>query len=928
MSLSSGTCLGPYEIVAAVGAGGMGEVYRARDTRLKRDVALKILPESFASDADRLARFQREAEVLASLNHPNIAAIHGLEESDGVRALVMELVDGETLADRIARGPIPIDEALPIAKQIAEALEAAHEQGIIHRDLKPANIKVTPNGVVKVLDFGLAKLSESAGGQPSVGGPVSLSPTITSPALMTGVGVLLGTAAYMSPEQARGKAADKRSDIWAFGCVLYEMLTSKRTFSSDEIADTLAFVVTKDPDWSALPAATPSSIRKLLRRCLEKDRKRRLPDAGSARLELEDALSAPPDQSAAPGARRLQPEISAWRRSLPWASAVVALVIGGAAVWVSAPWRTPAPPALRRLSVELGADVSLLTDQGAAAVLSPDGQTLAFVAQPSGATLSQLYVRRLAELQPKALNGAEGARDPFFSPDGQWIGFFAGGKLKKISVGGGSAVTLADAPNSRGAAWTDDDSIVFQPINAQTLGSRSGSLMRIRASGGMPQQLTTLVGDEVTHRWPQMLPGGKAVLFTAHNTTTAGYEDANIIVQSLIDGSRKTVVRGGYFARYAPSGHLVYLHEGTVFAAPFDIESFTLKGQPTPVLDGVTTNAGFGGAQFAFSSTGSLVYVQGSRFDLNAPILWMNRKGSTSVLRSTRAVWSNPQFSPDGRFLAIDINGAAGAVGDIWIYDPGRDALSRLTFGATNQRAVWTPDGRHIAFSSRRGDGSIYNIYWQPADGTGDVQRLTESKYSQLPASWHPSGKFLAFTEGIIPGKSNDLMILPMEGNEASGWKPGRPYVFLSTPLNESEPVFSPDGRWVAYASNESSLQANDVYVRPFPGPGGKWQISTDGGNQPAWSRSGRELFYRTPEGRLMVVSYTVEGDSFRADKPQAVAETRTNNTIRGRAYALHPDSQRFAVAATPQDTGAKQDKVVFVFNFFDELRRLAPAAK
>jgi serine/threonine protein kinase/Tol biopolymer transport system component len=923
MVLAPGSRLGPYEIIAAVGAGGMGEVYRARDTKLGRDVALKILPAAFASDPDRLARFHREAQVLASLNHPHIGAIYGFEDSGETHALVLEFVDGPTLADRIAQGPIPLDEALPIATQIAEALEAAHEQGIIHRDLKPANIKLKPDGTVKVLDFGLAKLAESAGsGQPVTGSALSMSPTITSPAMMTGVGVLLGTAAYMSPEQARGKAVDKRADIWAFGCIVYEMLTGERAFAGNEVTDTIAFIITKEPDWTALPDVTPPVIRRLLRRCLEKDRQRRLPDVGVARLDIDEALAAPANETIRTGTAAPQPVKTAWRRAVPWTVASASLVVAGATLWVSAPWRSTSQPALQRLSVELGADTSLLTDQGAAAIISPDGQTLAFVAQPNGAATSQLYVRRLDQLQAQPLTGGDGARDPFFSPDGRWIGFFAGGKLKKISAGGGAAVTLADAPNSRGAVWAADDSIVFQPINAQPAGSDGGPLLRVSSSGGRPEQLTKLVGDEVTHRWPQVLPGGKAVLFTVHNTTLAGYEDANIVVQSLAEGTRKVLVRGGYFARYLPSGHLVYMHEGTVFAVPFDVESLAVEGQAVPAIEGVATNTQFGGAQFAVSSTGTLVYVAGSSFySLEAPVSWMDRKGAVSVLRRTPARWSNPQFSPDGRVLAIDIAGGSLAAGDVWTYDLGRDTLSRLTFDGTNRKPVWSPDGQRIVFSSRREDDA-YNLYWQHADGTGDVQRLTESRNPQYAASWHPSGKFLAFFE-LNGQASNDLMIVPLEGNEASGWKPGKAFVFLATPAGEREPVFSPDGRWIAYSSTESGPA--EVYVRPFPGPGGKWQISTGGGDWPTWSRAGRELFYHSPDGHIMVVPYTVEGNSLRADRPRAVADTRHSQTPLQRPYALHPDSQRFAIAPIAGDGLAKQDKVVLVFNFFDELRRLAP---
>ena len=824
MSLTPGTRLGPYEIASAIGAGGMGEVYRARDTKLKRDVAIKVLPESYASDRDRLARSQREAEVLASLNHPNIAAIYGLEESDGRRALVMELVEGETLADRIARGAIPLEEALPIAKQITEALEAAHEQGIVHRDLKPANIKVRADSTVKVLDFGLAKLNESAGSWQQAAGSASLSPTITSPAMMTSVGVLLGTAAYMSPQQAKGREEDKRSDIWAFGCVVFEMLTGKRAFAGDDVQDTLVAVLRDAPDWSLLPANTPAPILKLLQRCLEKDRKRRLDSAADARLEIDDALTASPPtnlRTYEPANRRLG--------VLPWAIAVISLIIASATVVLWAPWRAAPAPAAVRMSAELGADASLVTDQGAAAVPSPDGRLLVFAAQKNGAGDSQLLVRRLDQLQATPLSGTEGARNPFFSPDGQWVGFFASGKLKKISVTGGAVVTLCDAPNGRGGTWGEDGTIVFAPDNVNQV-----RLRRVPSAGGTPQPVTTLAQGETTHRWPQMLPGGKALLYASAPTTNSAWEDASLVVQPLPAGERKVVVRGGYYGRYLPSGHLVYLHEGTLFAAPFDLDRLEVTGPSVPVLEGVLANfGGTGGAQVAVSGTGTLVYLPGQNQTTDAPIVWMDRSGKILPLRATAAVWSNPQFAPDGRRLAVDISDKQQT--DVWVYEWARDTLTRLTFDpAHSEKPVWTPDGHRIVFRSQR-NGGTYNLYWQRADGTGDVQRLTESKNQQFTGSWHPSGKFLGFYE-TNSQTSEDLMILPMDGDEASGWKPGTATVFLNSPFREREPTFSPDGRWLAYMSNESGR--DEIYVRPFPGPGGKWQVSSAGGQGPTWSRT------------------------------------------------------------------------------------------
>ena len=922
MALSAGTRLGPYEILAALGSGGMGEVYRARDTKLGRDVAIKVLPEVFALDADRLARFGREAQVLASLNHPNIAHLYGLEDAQGVRALIMELVDGPTLADRIAQGPIPLDEARLVARQIAEALDAAHEQGIIHRDLKPANIKVRSDGTVKVLDFGLAKAIDPLSSSPA-GAALANSPTLTSPAAMTAVGVILGTAAYMAPEQARGKAMDKRSDIWAYGCVLYEMLTGKRAFPGDEVTDTIAFVITREPDWFALPPTTPASIRRVLHRCLEKDRKRRLADIADARLELEEnpadlesltTLENPANRGAG----------ASWRRALPWA-ATSALAVAMAMVLVLwAPWRTVSAPAPLRLSAELGADVTLAnTNFGAAAILSPDGRTLAFIAQKSGGA-SRIYVRRLDQLHAVALSATDGAASPFFSLDGQWIGFFADGKLKKISVTGGAAVVLCDAPNGRGGAWSDDGTIILTPDSGAV------TLSRVSSAGGTPTQLTQLDPGEFQHKWPQVLPGGKAVLFTSHNSPN-GFDDAQIVVQPLPGGARKVVQRGGYYGRYLPSGHLVYVAHGTLFAAPFDLNRLEPTGPSVPVLEGVMANPAItGGAQFAVADNGTLVYLPGPSLNTEVPIQWMDRDGKTAALRTTAANWASPRFSPDGRHLAIDVFDGQNIY--VWVYDWTRDSLSRLTFDpAGDWKPVWTPDGRRIVFASDRADKSTDNLFWQRADGTGEIQRLTDSAHAQMPESWHPSGKFLGFTESN-PKTGLDVMILPMDGNEAAGWKPGTPTVFLNSPFMEQEPMFSPDGRWLAYVSDESGRK--EVYVRPFPGPGSKSLVSTGGGDHPRWSRPRHDFFYSTPDGHIMVASYTAEGDSFRAEKPQLWSDDRFLQRRTGWSFAggasidLHPDGDRFAVALADPQAAGKLDKIVFIFNFFDELRRIASATK
>jgi Tol biopolymer transport system component len=930
MALAAGARLGPYEILSALGAGGMGEVYRARDTKLNRDIALKILPDSVANDPDRVARFTREAQVLASLNHPHIGAIHGLDEADGTRFLVLEFVDGGTLADRILRGRLPVDEALAVALQVADALEAAHERGVVHRDLKPANIMLTADGRVKVLDFGLAKFGAGGGGE--AGGAAqdsTQSPTLTS--VNTQAGIVLGTAAYMPPEQARGRATDKRSDVWAFGCVLYEMLAGRRAFAGEDATDTLAFVLTKEPDWAALPPSLPPPIRKLLRRCLVKDRKRRLPDIGVARLDIDEALTAPDSAAGMAIADDAWSAVAPPRsRPLGWlaATAGLGLVVGAVAVFAMwGQWRASSPATALRLSAELGGDTSLLIGQGpaagASATLSPDGSLLAYVGQKGGAK-PQIYIRRLDQLQVRPLSGTDGAGSPFFSPDGQWIAFFADNKLRKVSVAGGAAITLAEAPNPRGGSWAEDGTIAFVPDN------RAVGLLRLSASGGKPETLTTLVEGEVTQRWPQVLAGGKAVLYTSHTNET-GFDDASVVVQTLPQGPRTIVQRGAYYGRYLPSGHVIYLHDSTLFAVPFDLDRLEVTGQAERLLEGVAANPVSGGAQFAASNTGALLYLPGQSVGLDVPIQWMTRDGKSTPLRAAPANWRDFAFAPNGRLLAMSIDD--GKQSDVFVYDWARDTLSRLTFDVSDDMLpAWTQDARRLAFASRRGDKSTLNLWWQRADGTGEAQRLTESRNQQIPFSWHPNGRLLAFMEAN-PQTQNDIMILPLQGDESSGWKPGNPTVFLNSPGVETQPAFSPDGRWLAYMAVEAGRA--EVFVRPFPDPGGKWQISSGGGVQPTWSRSRHELFFSTtpPDNRIMVASYAVEGDSFRPDEPRLWSEPRYINRAgsvgAARGFDLHPDGVRVALAKAPNpDTAAKQDKMVFIFNVFDELRRIAPAAK
>ena len=914
MPLSIGTTIGPYQVLAPLGEGGMGEVYRARDRKLNRDVAIKILPDLFAADPDRLARFEREAQLLAALNHPNIAHIHGFEESPttGVRALIMELVEGSTLAERIAAGPVSLDEALPIAREIAEALEAAHAQGIVHRDLKPANIKIDPGGTVKVLDFGLAKAMGPGGS----GGDLLNSPTITSPA-MTHAGVILGTAAYMAPEQARGRAVDHRADIWAFGVVLFEMITGTRAFEGEEITDVLASVLKSEPKWAALPASAPAALRRLIRRCLERDPRRRLQAIGEARIQIDDLIHGVPEELSAPARPPVQS--NAWR-AVPW---TVALLSSGLAVTMLllwSPWRPASHASPIRLSAEVGTGVSLaVSTQGAAAVLSPDGTTIAFVGRTTRQARPGLFIRRLSEMHATPLAGTEGAYNPVYSPDGQWVAFFAAGKLKKVSVTGGAVVTVTDAPNSRGGAWLDDGTIVFSE-------NRSG-LFRVPSSGGAREPLTTLETGEITHRFPQALPGGR-ILYTAH-TAPDNFDEARIVVLPRAGGTPRVVHRGGYYGRYLPSGHLAYIHKQTLFAAPLDLERLEVTGPAMPMIQDVAANPWRGEAQFAFSNSGTLVYLPAPGSSSGQPLLWFDRRGRTQTLRPTPARFTAHRIAPDGKRIAFDLYD--GTEQDIWIYDSSRDTVSRLTFEpGSDSDPVWTPDGRRIAFSSHRGSATSPTVYWQRADGTGEATRLIQTHGAAIPFSWHPSGRFLLYQEsgGVVSGgglsaRDTNLMVLPMEGSEEAGWKPGAPTPFLSTPLPEFDPMFSPDGRWVAYSSAESGPR--QVFVRPFAGSGGKWQVSTAGGSSPVWSRAGAELLFRGADGTVMTAAYVATDDTFRSEKPRPWMEGGSVDGVI-QSFDLHPDGER--LAAPPMLTEAdRPDAVAVVFNFFEELKRRADAS-
>ena len=884
----------------------MGEVYRARDTRLERTVAIKILPAHLSCDPVRRQRFEREAKTISSLNHPHICVLYDVGNQDGIDYLVMECVEGETLAQRLQKGPLPLEQVLKYGAQIADAFDKAHRSGIVHRDLKPGNIMLTATGA-KLLDFGLAKPAA-----PLTSAAMLTAVTEDSP--VTEQGAIVGTFQYMSPEQVEGKELDGRSDIFSLGAVLYEMLAGRRAFEGKSQLSVASAILEKEPaPISTIRPMTPPALDHAVRRCLAKEREKRWQSAADLAGELQWIAEAG-SQAGVPTPVVSQRRV---RERFAWAAAGLATFVA-IALTIGFILRAPRPSQPMRLTAEIGADVSLFTEFGPSAILTPDGTHLALVA--SGADQKpRIYVRALDQLQATVLSGTENARDPFFSPDSQWLGFFADGKLKKISIQGGAPVTICEAPNPRGGSWSEDGTIVFTPVLRT-------ALSKVSSAGGTPQPLTTLdekAGD-LTHRWPQVLPGGKAVLFTS-NTSTGSYEDAAIMVYWLSSGQRKMVLHGGFYARYLSSGHLVYLHEGTMFAVPFDLKRLEVTGQSAPVLEGVVTNPGNGGAQFSFSDAGNLVYVSGGGTAQNVSIYWMDRQGKFTPLRATPGEYVNPAFSPDGKRLALEVRD--GKRSDIWVYEWERDTLTRLTFGgADNYRPVWTPDGQRITYSSLEKSGK-FDLYWKQANGVGDALRLAESKNQMTALSWRPDGKVLAFFQ-LNAGTSLDILTLPVEGNEKSGWNPGEPQPFLNGPYNELHAAFSPDGRWLAYQSDESGNF--EVYVRPFPGPGGKWQISTDGGLTPKWSRNGKELFYSTEDGKIMVATYIVSGDSFRADRPKPWSPGQFSSA-RGYTsnFDLHPDGKRFAVLKAP-GTGdtAVVNKITVIFNFLDELRRKVPPGR
>jgi len=940
--LAPGVRLGDYEILSTLGGGAMGVVYRARDSTLEREVAIKVLREGTADDQEGGARLQREAKLVAGVSHPNIAAIHSLDEADGIKFAVLELVEGQTLEERLQAGRLGVEQALKIGAQIAAALEAAHHSGTIHRDLKPANIKLTPAGQVKVLDFGLAQALQVS----VFGDDADSSPTASLTIKGTGRGSIVGTVAYMSPEQARGQDLDKQADIWSFGCVLYELLSGRRAFSGDTITDTLAAVVDRDPDWEALPADTPFLARALLRRCLQKDPGRRLHDIADARIEIEEALEAkaidvppaePQDGARGAGQSTVDP---AWRVASPRIAATLALgaFLGAAGLWTAS---SPAPGPVTRATVDVEAGLRLSGGEWrerdrrsfsrpgrSAMAISPDGKHLVYLAADlaaevagelaNGVETRQLYRREMNRGHATPIDGTEGASDPFFSPDGQWVGFVAAGGLKKVPVGGGDPVTVFpdwDEPHG-GASWGDDGTIV--------VAHRRGGLFSGPATGGTPQPLTTLDADrgETSHRLPHMLPGSKAVLFTVL-MTPGDWDRGEITVQSLATGERKELIVGGSDARYVPTGHLVFARDGALMAVGFDPERLEVSGEPVEIIDDVLHSVDHGQwflntgtAHIAFSDTGTLVYAAGGAYpEVMMSLLRVDRNGEPQPFPLPQRRYLTVRLSPDGKQLVY--TAGPGDRLDVWKYDIERGIPTIMTTrGLSNREAPWSPDGEWIAFGSNR-DGSVRNLYVMAADGSGDPRRLTTSDRDQTLSSWSVDG-VIAFLQ------DDDIWVLPDPLDPAS-----EAYAFIESTFVERFPTFSPDGKWLAYTSNESGQ--HEVYVRPYPGPEPATAI-TGGGRREAmglaWSHDGRELYLkRNGDARRWAVEMAY-GPTLEPGATNLVfARSGYSGLLPVRSYDVDADGDFLMVSEAPP-TPQPVTQLNVVLNWFEELKELVPTGR
>ena len=882
-----GKTLGHYEITDKLGQGGMGSVWLAQDSKLGRQVAIKTLPEEFAQDEERLARFECEAKLLASLNHPNIATIHGLEEHEGTRFLVLELVEGDTLADRLKRGAIPVEESLKLALQIAEALEAAHEKGVIHRDLKPANIKVTPDGKIKVLDFGLAKAFAGDGSDVNL----SQSPTLSMAA--TQKGIILGTAAYMSPEQASGETTDKRSDIWSFGVVLFEMLTGRQTFDGKTVSHVLADVLRAEPAWNSLPPDLHPRLRLLLERCLEKEAKDRLSGISDARVDIQRVLDDPAGELVQPGGKLARLPTQS---KLPWvANFVLGALIAGVAVWTLRP--APEPGVVGRFAWDLPETQILENPTRALVALAPDGRQFVYN------TTEGLYLRSLDALDAKLIPGADtDVRNPVFSPDGQWLAYYTSGKLKKISTRGGAPVTLCDAAGPVGMSWGVDDVILF---------AQSDGIMGVSANGGTPELIIEEEEGEFFDG-PQLLPGGDSILFSV-NSLDFNWDAAQIVVQSSDTRERTVVWSGGSDARYVETGHLVYAVGDDLFAIPFDLDTLEVRGGPVPVVEGLTRATLTASANYGVGESGSLMYLSAPSTG-DRSLVWVDRQGREEPLPFDSAPYWWPRVSPDGTHVAVTIIGQEGQ--DVWIGELARGTLSRLTTtpGVDNV-PLWTPDNERVVFATHREQLGRFSFFWGRADGTGPVEKLltSEAVGHFKPYGWSPDAMNMVFDYG--PPPTLDIGLLEMEGEES--WRP-----LLQTEANEAAPALSPDGTWIAYVSDQTGQP--EIYVQRFPDLGDRRLISYGGGTAPLWSPDGRELFYRNGD-QMMAVRIDRE-PTFTPGRPVVVFEGQYQAMFGAisRDYDLSPDGQRFLMIRA-DDENAPAPQINIVLNFFEELKERVP---
>jgi serine/threonine-protein kinase len=889
MPLEPGQMLSHYRLVEKIGEGGMGVVWKALDTTLSREVAVKLLPEDIARSPERTGRFEREARLLAHLNHPHIATIHGFDRSGEHPFLVLELVPGEPLDAMLQRGPLPVPEALGLCLQVAEGLESAHEKGVIHRDLKPANIKLTETGAAKILDFGLAKAM-----QPETELDPSRSPTVTTGG--TRAGTIFGTAAYMSPEQARGRPLDRRTDIWAFGCVLFECLTGRTAFGAETVSDVMVRILEREPDWGLLPASTPPAVRALLERCLRKDARQRLRDIGEARIILGEHLASADTASLAHGAGPVS--ASAARTAGPaggmlrlLAALALGLLLGGAAAWTLRPEPgAPAPTSSLHASLALGAGATIRNDTAPAVDISGDGRRVAFVAvDPEGRR--SLHVRDLATGQDRVIADEGGIYGPFFSPDGRWVGYFQseGSSLMKAPVDGGAPVRICDTPvSSRGAAWGPDDRIIFAP-------SYNQSLHAVAAGGGTPDPLTALREGEKTHRLPEILPGGRTVLFVIGTGTLETWDDAEIAALDVDSGTITTVVKGGSRPHWSPTGHVLYARAGALHAVRFDPESGRV-GVPFEVLPGAATDPVQGPSHFALSGSGTLVYAPGGVLSGHNAVLAVDRQGREERLELPPFAYFRVNTAPDGSRLVLQVEQASSS---LWVHDLSRQTLSRIDTDWESELSVWSHDSRFIYFSQTRGES--YGIYRIAADGSGRQELVLETPSPAAPDDVSPDGRFLVFSL-ISPENGMDAWVAPLD--DPSGVRP-----ILDGRANETQSVLSPDGRWLAFSSNQSGRY--EVYVTPFPDGGPRWPVSRDGGEQTLWSRDGRQILYRS--GDRIMAADVVPGDPPSFGTPRALfdAASYLDPMPQIRSGDLLPDGRMLMFRGEDPELPARLDLIL-----------------